>query len=413
MNVLMMHRDDGLVGGAQIQMNRLRRALRSRGVNARVLCRDAACSDSVTIPRRPLAERMIGAFSRRLGFNELHLVGSHDLVRLPKMRQVDVLDLHCLHSGTFSYAALPAMCRLTPTVFTFHDMWPITGHCHASLDCDRWKTGCGKCPYPEVEPAVRCDSTALEWRMKRGAFLRSRFTIVTPSRWLADRVGESMLAGFPLHHIPHGLDLGVFKPIDKRESRELLGIAPDRRVLLCAIDQMDRPLKGGELLGKALNELPEHIRRGCVLVLLGKAVPGFRERIPMPVIDLGYISHDPLKAIAYSAADLTINPSRAESFGLVCLESLACGVPVAAFAVGGVPEIVKPGVTGELAVPEDAASLARTIADLISNPERLAVMAEHSRNLVISRHSLDDQAGRYIELYQKLLGDSSVNDQLG
>lgn len=408
MKVLMMHRDDGLSGGAQIQMNRLRGALRARGVDARLLCREGSSGETVRMPYRRFPERWIGAITKRMGFNELHLVSSHDVRKLPEVMGADVLDLHCLHSGTFSYAALPALTAGIPTVFTFHDMWPLTGHCHASLECDRWKSGCGKCPHLGVEPAVRRDATALEWRMKRDAFRRSRFTIVTPSRWLADRVGESVLADFPILQIPHGVDVGVFKPLDRRQCREILGLSMEQIVLLCAIDNMDRPLKGAELLERALSGIPESLRSKCVLLLIGRSSPSFAERIPMRVLDLGYLNEDRLKIVAYAAADLTVNPTRAESFGLVCLESLACGTPVAAFQVGGVPELVQQGVTGGLAKPGSPASLADVVVELLSDRTRLAEMGLHARNFVIKEHAIDLQAKRYIELYQRLSDEISA-----
>ena len=61
MKVLMMHRNDGLSGGAQIQLNRLRRGLREAGVDARILCRESRSDEAVIMPYRPLAERVLGA----------------------------------------------------------------------------------------------------------------------------------------------------------------------------------------------------------------------------------------------------------------------------------------------------------------------------------------------------------------
>lgn len=411
MKVLMMHRDDGRSGGAQIQMNRLRTGLRGSGIDAKIVCREGGPEGSTLLPYQPVAEKWIGALTRRIGLNDIHLISSFKLPELKDFQDADLVDLHCLHSGTFSYMALPAITAGKPTVFTFHDMWPITGHCHASLECERWKTGCGGCPHPEIEPAVRRDSTAIEWKLKRRAYERSKFTIVTPSRWLADRVGESMFAGSPVHHIPHGVDVGVFKPLDKAQCRQLLGIPPGKLVLVCAIDNMDRPLKGAELLVKTLEFLPQSLQNQCVLVLLGRSNKAIQQRISLPIVDLGYLSEDRLKVLAYSAADLLINPTRAESFGLVALESMACGTPVVAFGVGGIPELVRPGVTGLLAEPEDPRSLARQIEIMIGDRSVLESMAWKCRNVVMDEYSLALQVQRYIELYRHVIagGDDFVS----
>lgn len=399
MKVLMMHRNDGLAGGAQIQMNRLLAGLRAGGVDARIVCRDSAGGNTVAIPRRPLAERVLGAATRRFGLNDIHLLGSHALSGDPAAAEADVIDIHCLHSGTFSYLALPALTAAKPVVFTFHDMWPLTGHCHASLECSRWQHGCGKCPHLEIEPAVTRDATALEWRMKRWAFGRSDFTIITPSRWLAERVSESMLAGREVRHIPHGVDLGVFQPRERAACRDALGLPRHGVVMLCAIERMDRPLKGAALLVEALERIPEAERRDCTLVCFGKSSRALVSRMPVPVVDLGYLSHDRLKALAYSAADFVVNPSRAECFGLVALEAMACGTPVVAFGVGGLTELVEPMKTGLLAAADDADDLARCIRRMLAEPELRASTGQNARRLAEAEHDINTQVRRTTAAY--------------
>lgn len=403
MKVLMMHRNDGLSGGAQIQLNRLREGLRAAGADARMLCRESRTDDAVRMPYRPLAERVLGAATRRLGLNDIHLVSSSSVARLPEVAGADLVDIHCLHSGTFSYLSLPSLCAAKPVVFTFHDMWPITGHCHASLECSRWMTGCGACPHLDVEPAVRRDATSLEWRMKRGAYRRSRFTIVTPSRWLQERVSSSMLAGAPVHHIPHGVDPAVFTPLEKRACRESLGLPPDGTILLCAIEYMNRPLKGAALMADALRRLSADELRNVTLVVFGRSDPALIARLPLPVVDLGYLEHDRMKALAYSAADVLINPSRAESFGLVALEGMACGLPVVAFEVGGIPELVRPGHSGHLALPEDVESLAGGIRAMLADPASACAMGMRARELVEAEFTLEKQVSETLALYRDVM----------
>ncbi len=400
MKVLMMHRNDGFAGGAQIQMNRLLTGLRASGVDVRIVCRESAGLGAVAIPRRPLAERVLGAATRRMGLNDIHLLGSHALAGIPEVRNADVVDLHCLHSGTFSYLALPALTAAKPVVFTFHDMWPVTGHCHASLECERWKSGCGNCPHPETEPAVARDATALEWRLKRWSYRSSDFTIVTPSRWMADRVSESMLAGRDVRHIPHGVDLGIFRPQAKEACRDALGLARDGLVMLCAIEHMARPLKGAALLAEALHRIPEEGRRNLTLLCFGRSSRPLIARMPVPVVDLGYLSHDRIKALAYAAADFAVNPSLAESFGLVALEAMACGTPVVAFGVGGLPELVRPMETGLLAKPGDPEDLARCIAEMLKSRELRLATGENARRLAETEHDIKTQISRTVELYR-------------
>jgi len=403
MKILMLHRGDGDAGGAQVQMNRLRGGLKGRGVDARVLCREKLLADSVVLPFRPRAERWLEKVTSRAGLNDIHLISSFRARQLPEVADAELIDLHCLHSGTFSYLAIPSLAVDRPVVFTLHDMWALTGHCHASLDCTRWKTGCGKCPYPDTDPVIRRDATALEWRLKRWACRKAGVTVVTPSRWLHDLARESMLGGHAIHHIPHGVDPEVFKPLDKDHCRNLLGIPPGKLVLLCAMEDMRRPLKGADLLVQALERVEPSRLRDCVLLFFGKADAAVLDRLPLPVMDLGYLHDDASKAMAYSAADLAINPTRAESFGLVILESMACGLPVVSFAVGGVPELVRHGVTGHLAEPGNPESLAAGIGALLGDPAARREMSRAARDHALSHHTLDGQVERYLALYRDLI----------
>lgn len=405
MNILLMHHGDGHAGGGQIQMNRLRSGLVTRGVDARVLCRHVTKKDSVRMPTHPHVENFLRPITRRIGLHDIHLLSSYDVPRIPEFAATDLVDIHCTHCATLSYLALPRITANKPAVFTFHDMWPITGHCHASLDCERWKSGCGKCPYPEIEPAIRRDATALEWRLKNHAYQKSKFTIVTPSKWLRNLVRQSMLANFEIRHIPHGIDTNVYQPIEKKLARTLLGIPVDKKILIFGAETMKRPLKGIDLLVRALQRLPDTLKRDLMLLIFGNASEGVFDETGIPSIELGYILHDQMKALAFSSADLFVNPSRAENSPLVILESMACGTPVASFAVGGVPELVRDGITGQLAKPEHASDLTRVIEEMISNPEALNTMAQNCRSIVLKEYPIELQTSRTIDLYHRLIAE--------
>jgi glycosyltransferase involved in cell wall biosynthesis len=405
MKVLLMHRGDGHAGGGQIQMNRLREGLVTSGIEARILCRDATQKDSVPMPSRPHVEKFLRRITRRVGLHDIHLISSLDVPRMPEFKSADLIDIHCTHSATLSYLALPLITAHKPTVFTFHDMWPITGHCHASLDCEKWKTGCGKCPYPLTEPAIRRDSTAIEWRLKNRAYHRSKFTIVTPSKWLRDAVRHSMLNTFDVRHIPQGIDTDVYQPVDKALARSLLNLPLDKKILIFGAETMKRPLKGADLLVLALQRLPDSLKQQLVLLVFGNASEEIVNEIGIPSIQLGYLRNDRMKVLAFSAADLFIHPSRAENSPLVILESMACGTPVASFAVGGVPELVREGITGKLAKPEHACDFSRVIEEMISHPESLNAMGQNCREIVVKEYPISLQTKRTIDLYHRLIAE--------
>src|SRR5262249_28258762 len=152
---------------------------------------------------------------------------------------------------------------------------------------------------------------------------------------------HSMLSHFSIHHIPHGIDTEVYKPLDPEWCRVQLGIPSGKKVLLFAVDDLKRYLKGGDLLVRALRSLPVSLRNGIVLVLLGNGGEAIAKTVDMPTLDLGYISDDRRKVICYSAADLLAHPTRADNLPLIPLESIACGTPVVSFRIGGVPDLVR------------------------------------------------------------------------
>ena len=175
-------------------MYRLHRALQDLGVESKLLAlRPTPSSDVAELPRLPRVERFLGAFTTRLGLNDIHRVGSFLLPQHEDFRFADVVHFHCLHTRTLSYLALPRLTADRPSVLTLHDMWAVTGHCAYSQGCDRWKEGCGDCPHPETHPPVRRDATRLEWRLKRRAFDRSRITLVAKSAWMEEQLSESFL----------------------------------------------------------------------------------------------------------------------------------------------------------------------------------------------------------------------------
>jgi glycosyltransferase involved in cell wall biosynthesis len=413
LKVLLIQKADYGWGGGLIAANRLFAGLRKAGVDARVLVREKSGEDSIAIPPSPRLESLIGRITQRIGLNDVHCVSSFNVRKMEAYREADVLDFHTIHNNFFNYLALAGLTKDKPAVFTLHDMWPFTGHCHASRDCERWKTGCGRCPYPETEPAIRRDTSHLEWKLKDWTYRHSNLSIVAPSTWLAGLAKQSLLRRFPVYHIPYGIDTEIYRPHDPRECRSLLGIAPDKKVIFFVVDFLTRYLKGGDLLLKALQSLPSSLKSKVVLMLLGKGGDGLAKNIDLPVINLGYADSDQLKAIFFSAADLFVHPTRADNFPVVLLESMACGTPVVSYRIGGVPDTVHPGVTGYLAEPENADDLAEGILQLVEDDRLRESMGEKCRHLAVKEYRLELQVQRYITLYQQLaqLPEPSGNPQ--
>lgn len=402
----------GGIGGAFIASDRLHRALLNLRINS-VLAYGRALKDSDRALKQfdhyqhlkssgNWLDQKISFITQRLGLNDIGNLSSFSLQQETFFQQATVLNFHNLHSEYFSYLALPTLTRRKPAVWTLHDMWSFTGHCAYSFDCTKWQAGCGQCLYPEAMPAIRRDATHLEWRLKSWIYRRSNLTIVAPSRWLAAQAQQSFLSRHPIHYIPNGIDTETYRPLDRAECRSILGLPLDKFVLLFGAQLLGDRRKGGDLLLKALHCLPESLKANTLLLTMGET-GGASENLGMKTVNLGYVGDDDKKAIVYSAADVFVFPTRADNLPLVLQESMACGTPMVSFEVGGVPDLVRPNITGYLAAPEDFQGLSQGIVDLLENSALRDRMRENCRTIALQEYRLEQQAQRYLELYQEIL----------
>ncbi len=408
LSVLQLWKTDFLYGGGgAIAMHRLHTGLRRLGIDSKILCNRKTVESPYTVkishPKMlQVIESRLKKVTSRLGLNDIHAISSFSIARNKVYLDADVVNFHGIHGGFISYLALPSLTKDKPAVFTLHDMWAYTGHCAYSYDCERWKTGCGNCPYPDNHPTIKRDNTHLEWNLKNWVYGRSNLVIVTLSTMQTKQVRQSLLSRFPVHQIPNGVDTEVFEPLDPEQCRALLGIPREKKVLMLAALRLNQMNKGPDLLLNALRALPKSLRSETVLLTIGNGGDVIGKAPDMQVINLGYVSHDRLKAIAYSAADVFVSPTRAESFGLVLLESMACGTPVIAFGVGGALDLVRPSVTGCVAEPEHAEGLCDCVVRLLDDKHLRNVMGENSRLVALKEYSLDKQVQQYAALYHQL-----------
>ena len=411
MKVLQLWKSDSprFGGGGVVGMYRLHSGLRAAGIDSKILCeRKTTKSPHVQVfqhsPRLEILEKILRQTTSKLGLNNIHRLSSFKIKQHEAYVNTDILHFHGMHGGFFNYLALPAITKDKFSVFTLRDMWSMTGHCTYSYDCERWKIGCGKCPYLDIHAAIERDATRLEWKLKDWVYSHSNLTIVTISTWLTKQAQQSKLINrYPIHQISNGIDTTIYQPFAREQCRLELGIPLGKKVLMFAAVELDDLRKGGDLLLKALENLPEYLKAETVLLLIGKAGAKIAETTGMQVFNLGYISDEHRKAICYSAADLFLFPTRAEAFGNVALESIACGTPVVSFKVGGVPDHVRPGFTGYLAEAENAKDFCEGIIQLLEDESLRNYMSQQCRAITLQEFSLELCAQKHIKLYQQLI----------
>lgn len=339
------------------------------------------------------------------GLNYVGIQGTRRIANHPFFIHADVVHYQNLHGGYFNYLALPHLTRLKPSVWTLHDMWALTGHCANGFDCQRWLSGCGRCPYPRTDPPVRRDATHWEWHLKRRVYRNCHVVVTAPSQWLANSIRKSILGMQPVHHIPNAVDTNLYTPGNRQSLRAKLGWPLDATVLLFASDTLANPFKHFGLLLRALSELSTRQKESMVLAMLGEdnwrgeSLEGIR------LLRLGYHDDDKTKALFYAASDLFVHPTRADNQPRVLLEAMACGCPSVASNVGGVPELIRHGETGYLAAMGDASELRRGIEHLTDNPTLRIQMGENARRLVEENHGADRHVSGMVEIYEKAIQD--------
>ncbi|KAF0232876.1 MAG: glycosyl transferase group [Desulfovibrionaceae bacterium] len=354
--------------------------------------------------RRQLAHP-VRSYHEDRGLEVFNHPGSRALLERLPMRP-DVIHCHNLHHGFFDLNLLPAWSRRHPVVLTLHDAWLLGGHCVHSFQCERWKTGCGQCPDLGIYPPLKKDGTARNCERKKAIYARSRMYVTTPSRWLLDKVEASMLAaGMALTRvIPNGIDTGVFRMGDKMAARRRLGLPEDAFIpLFVAEDPRENLWKDYPTLKRAFARLSGRFSRNTVLLALGGSRPD--NDLGGDVRILPFVSDPAQVAEYYRAADVYAHPARAETFPTVILEAMACGTPVVASAVGGIPEQVCDGETGFLVGLGDDAMFAERLAILEHDPSLAQAMGERAANVAATRFSRQRMHADYLDWFEEVIED--------
>jgi len=301
---------------------------------------------------------------RRQGYEDFLYPGTKALLDLlPAMP--DLIHCHNLHGDYFDLNALPWLSRQRPLLLHLHDAWLLSGHCAHAFDCTRWQRGCGGCPYLQTYPAIQRDQTAANWQRKAAIYGNSRLYLVTVSQWLMDQVQQSMLPGVLPRVIHNGIDLDTFKPGERLAARHALQLPPDAHIVLFTGHSA---FKDTQTLHRALQRI-----RGERLLFVGlgvtRAGPAFDSQLwgDGKVVAIPYIHSAAQMATYYQAADLYLHAATADSFPTTVMEAMACGTPVVATAVGGIPEQIQDGATGVLTPPQAPDALAYAIQNLLDD----------------------------------------------
>ena len=253
--------------------------------------------------------------------NDIDYFNENELINHPWFKEADVVHLHNLHGQYFNLNCLPKISKSKPVVWTMHDMWPITSHCGTCYDCPAWNGGEHFSPGISHYQPMLWDNSRYLFEKKQKIFTDSGFNLVTPSDWMKNLIFENKaMSKKSCDVISNGIDLKVFKKLDKNVSRRLLNLKSDGKIYIFVANKgLNDELKGGRYLKKMIKD----VRYSNDLFVI---VGGGKHVSDQNVKQFPYVSDKKIMANLYNAADVYLDFSPVESYGLARAEAIACGL---------------------------------------------------------------------------------------
>lgn len=262
----------------------------------------------------------------------------------------DLLWLHNLHGYYINVEMLFDWIKKHPKMqvkWTLHDCWAFTGHCthFAMVKCEQWKSKCKDCPQLKRYPACfMMSSVSKNFERKNKAFTGVKnMTLITPSEWLAKLTHDSFLKDYPVEVQYNSVDTSIFKPTPSN-FRERYGL--QGKIIVLGVANVWEDRKGLFDFYK----LAEMLDSRFVIVLVGLSEKQIQE-LPKGIKGILRTNSAQDLAAIYTAADILVNLSVEETFGMTPVEAQACGTPSIVYEDTACEEIAK--MNGNVVVPQN------------------------------------------------------------
>ena len=328
-----------------------------------------------------------------------------DFIKQIEEIKPDIIHIHNIHGYFLNYQVLfdyLAKANI-PVVWTIHDCWLYTGHCYyySFAKCDKWMTGCGKCPQQRLFPASWfVDRSAQNYIDKKNAFTsisQGRLVIVPVSEWIRGEMSRSFLKDCEYRVIHNGIDLNTFTIRDTKAVKEKYGLNGKRIYLgLASIWSTEKGWDDFMEMSKLLND-------DETIVLVGVEKAKIQD-LPKNVIGITRTENIGQLAELYSAADVFVNPTWQDNYPTVNLEAISCGTPVVTYRTGGSVEAITEQ-TGVVVEQGDVNGLLNTARDVASRGKEY--YQEPCREYALQNFKKENRYVDYLKLYDELVGRKS------
>lgn len=325
---------------------------------------------------------------KQFGLYSFPILGTN-VSRIEQINKADIIYLHWVQYGFMNLSNIEQLAKLDkPIIIFMHDMWPLTGGCHHSFTCEKYKSRCNNCQmFPDNN---MIDWPSLEFSKKIKFY--SKYTnlyFVSPSEWLYGCARQSFLTkDKPVFYIPNIINNNIFKPFEKKIAKHILNLDANEPIIGFGAASIESPYKGWEYLIKALEILHESqsLRRASVLIFGHGDRKRLADAIPFKTKFMGYLRDEFSTSLVYNASDVFVIPSLADNQPTTVMESLCCGTPVVGFNVGGIPDMVKHKENGYIAKYKDAEDLAKGIKSCLENNTKGRVLPFFEQSNLIRKH---------------------------
>lgn len=381
-------------GGAATACRRIHLGLLERGIDSKVLylkkTKDVKETYQFLIPKSSLFLRIKNKITKKFfkkkslfenckGAYEIFSMpqSPYDITQHPLYKEADVIQLNWVSSFLDETTFFKKNTK--PVIWRMADLYACGGGNHYEKN------------FPFVELAALVEKNK---QIRKAALKNTIVNFVCISNWVKQKANESaVISNFPKTIIHNGVDLNIFKPLDKNFARQVFNFPLDKKIILLGADSLANKRKGLNLAKEAIDKIIEK-HNNILVVTFGKQI-----LVNQNWINVGEINDERLLSTLYSAADFFVMSSIEEAFGQVTIEALACGLPVVSFPTGGSIDIIEEGVNGFLAKGFSSDDLEEAILKVLN----MNFNSEDIIRVVNMNFNIKDKINNYIELYKTLM----------
>jgi glycosyltransferase involved in cell wall biosynthesis len=352
-----------------------------------------------------LLKNAIKYFERNLGHQSYLSPTYFELMPRKEFREADIVHYQVIHDGNwFRLEDLPILSKRKPSIWTWHDAWPLTGHCIQPLDCLEFTNKCSTCPHLDWPMELKRDTAHAERIRKSEVIQKTKMNIHVTSNWMKNLIEKSNnFDSLKIRVIPFGIDTRIFNTNNRIAARKNLGISDENFVI--GIRASDWIVKNTPLFLRAIQGLDTKGRKVDIFVYekLDALWQINNLSVNITVYDFGWLSDESLVE-SYKCLDAFLGISTGESFGFMPLEAAACGAIPISLKNTSVSEFSQK-IDNYLSIENDEVALRFILENLMENESRLNFIKNRTQEVVAKEYQLDNFLVNLTDYYNEVIAD--------